>query len=449
MEDIMKMAEISLNLLKKPFHRILLGRPWDEKDEMCLMEYDVLSISVLLYIFSDADGREKIRSGLNHLFGIEDPQGAILFFLSTKVNAPYEGEKLFRRVDFCVGFFRELEKESPETEGVAAVMHQVQECVLLAVMKGSDDVNLNAAVLILSSYLTCRLSQIHGIGVKDETKQFIHYPSFSKLSEIFKSYGMEVEEFVPFEDQRLNDIAMPIYTSFRNEIEKDCLVSFTEKNKDPQRLIAYTEWEYAVAVGQIYQMNRHIEEGDLADFYLRPSQMTELKQAVGEIYNLEEEAEEVADLSPFEEKGITLRDLVTHALLQYFMYLSASDGFYARKEAQAIGETLGIHFMPPQMGQYVRENNIYSASFDEKVPELLKGLVRLDNGLEGDGYARSEGYGERLVGLMEKAGELFLQIDGSMNDDEKRDLGTYISTMRNYLNKNLKNGRDHNSRIGI
>lgn len=110
MEDIMKMAEISLNLLKKPFHRILLGRPWDEKDEMCLMEYDVLSISVLLYIFSDADGREKIRSGLNHLFGIEDPQGAILFFLSTKVNAPYEGEKLFRRVDFCVGFFRELEK---------------------------------------------------------------------------------------------------------------------------------------------------------------------------------------------------------------------------------------------------------------------------------------------------------------------------------------------------
>lgn len=35
MEDIMKLAEIALNLLKNPFHRILLGRPWDEKDELC------------------------------------------------------------------------------------------------------------------------------------------------------------------------------------------------------------------------------------------------------------------------------------------------------------------------------------------------------------------------------------------------------------------------------
>lgn len=121
--------------------------------------------------FSDADGREKIRSGLNHLFEIEDPEGAIRFFLSTKVNAPYEGERLFRRVDFCFGFFRELENESPGAEGVAATMHQVQECVLLAVMKSSDDINLNAAVLIMSSYLTCRLSQIRGIGLKDSGLQ--------------------------------------------------------------------------------------------------------------------------------------------------------------------------------------------------------------------------------------------------------------------------------------
>lgn len=438
MADIMNMAEISLELFKTPFHRFLFGRPWNENDEKCLMENDVLSISVLLYIFSDAEGREKIRSGLSHLFDIKDPESAILFFMSTKVNAPYEAEKLFRRVDFCAGFFNELREENPEAGKLAVKMHDIQEYVLLAVISGSDEANLNAAILILSSYLTCRLSQIRGIGLTDARMDFIKWPSFSQLSEIFKSYGMKVKDFVPFKDKRLNDIAMPIYISFREQIEKDCLVSFTEKNKEPQRLIEYTAWDFANAVSQIQQMNRHIEKGDIADFFLQPSQMTELKQVVGEIFNLAEEAEEVIDQTPFTENKITMRDVVTIALFEFFMYLSASDGFYARKEAQAIDETLGFHYTPPQMSQYVRENNIYSASFDEKVPEILNIFVKLDNGLEQKGFVPSEGYGERLVGLMEKAGKLFLQIDGSMNDDEARDLGTYISTMRNYLDENLE-----------
>jgi hypothetical protein len=438
MADIMKMAEMSLNLLKKPFHRFLFGRPWDEKDEMCLMEYDVLSISVLLYIFSDAEGREKIRFGLSHLFDIKDPEGAILFFMGTKVNAPYEGEKLFRRVDFCTGFFRAFQNEHPEAGEVAVKMHDIQECVLLAIMNGSDEMSLNAAVLILSSYLTCRLSQIRGIGLTDAQMDVIKWPSFSQLSEIFKSHEMEVQEFVPFEDNRLSDAAMPIYLSFREQIEKDCLVFFTEKNKDPQRLIDYTAWDFNNAVSQIQEMNRHVEEGDLTDFFLHPSQMTELKQAVGEIFNLVEEAGEVIDPTPFTERNITTQDVVTIALFEFFLYLSASDGFYARKEAQALDETLGIHYTPFQMSEYVRENNIYSASFDEKVPEILSIFVKLDNGLEQEGYVPSRGYGERLVGLMENAGKLFLQIDGSMNDDEARDLGTYISTMRNYLDENLE-----------
>lgn len=438
MSDVMKMAEISMDIFKKPFHQFIFGRPWDEKDEKKLMEHDVLSISVLLYIFSDAEGREKILAGLEHLFGIEDPEGAILFFLSTKVNAPYEGEKLFRRIGLCTGLFHELANEQTEAGKIAVDMHDIQECLLLAIIQGSDDIKLHAAILILSSFLTCRLSQIRGVGITEPQMDLIKWESFSQLSEIFKSYEIEVDAFVPFEDKKMNEIALPIYESFRAEIEKDGLVSFTERNKDPQRYIPYTSWDYTNAVGQIQQMNRHMEDGDLSDFFLRPSQMTELKQAVGEIFNLGEEANEVIDRAQLAASHLTMRDMVMATLFQFFMYLSASDGFYARKEAQAVEETLGIHYTPGQMDHYVRENNLYSASFDEKEPELLKIFVQLDEGLKQKGLVQEKGFGERLTDGMDKAGGLFLQIDGNMNDDEVRDLGTYISTMRRYLDTQLR-----------
>ncbi|MBQ1316257.1 MAG: hypothetical protein IIY46_02115, partial [Lachnospiraceae bacterium] len=46
---------------------------------------------------------------------------------------------------------------------------------------------------------------------------------------------------------------------------------------------------------------------------------------------------------------------------------------------------------------------------------------------------------EKLLYLFERAGEIFLSLDGSMNEDEKRDMKLYLANLRRYV-ESMKEG---------
>lgn len=435
------LLESAKEILRALFHSdtqlSLYGRVWSTKDRKALMEYDALSEAAVGYIFADEKQRNTIESGLEEIFYIRDAKAAIEYFLCTKVNSPFEAEKLFRRIGLNTGFFIEFAKHDPRVKSnIIEMMHDALEGVVLAIHAPDTKMSLNSCTLLLRAYMECTLAQVRNNGINDPQTIVLTIPSFAELSRIFRENEFEVDDYVSFGNEKLDSIAKEIYGAFRKEIEKDALVSFVEKNKKSGQFLPYSSWDYTSALTAIQQMDRHLENGDLEAYIFEPSRMKDFKETTGELRSLTKEVLEFVEDGPPKHTQTILKLSAKMMLRDFFMYLTASDGFYSGKKAKAVSEAIEEEMSPDDIREYVEKHDIYTVSFEQKEPLFLNFIMQIDDGLREKGLAQAAGYSRRFVDLMEKAGEQFLKIDGSMNDEEEQALVTYVSMLRDYLDKN-------------
>lgn len=133
-----------------------------------------------------------------------------------------------------------------------------------------------------------------------------------------------------------------------------------------------------------------------------------------------------------------IRRLAHKEILSFLLYLSASDGSIEVQEALFIKDYLDEQISPEEMCQKIEEENIYSKTFEERAPLVLKKLVKLDNAnYEKDGKLE-ESEAEKYICLYEALGMEFTACDREMAQSEKDDLNTYINNMRSFYRANYQ-----------
>ncbi len=133
-----------------------------------------------------------------------------------------------------------------------------------------------------------------------------------------------------------------------------------------------------------------------------------------------------------------IRRLAHKEVLNFLLYLSASDGSIETSEALFINDYLDEQLSPEVMCQRIEEENIYSKTFEERAPLILKKLVKLDNAqYEKDGQLK-ESQAEKYICMYEGLGKAFASCDREMCQSEKEDLSTYITNMRSFYRANYK-----------
>lgn len=108
------------------------------------------------------------------------------------------------------------------------------------------------------------------------------------------------------------------------------------------------------------------------------------------------------------------------------------------QERAFIKDYLGYDFSNSDINQYNAENNIYSVSFEQKVPSSMKVFVSIENA-----YFNAKGYNDEfesslLFCLFERLGNELIACDGEVTDNEKRDLNIYLTMLKSYINSNVK-----------
>ena len=108
------------------------------------------------------------------------------------------------------------------------------------------------------------------------------------------------------------------------------------------------------------------------------------------------------------------------------------------QERAFIKDYLGYDFSNSDINQYNAENNIYSVSFEQKVPSSMKVFVGTENA-----YFNAKGYNygfesSLLFCLYERLGNELIACDGEVTDNEKRELNIYLTMLKSYINSNVK-----------
>lgn len=139
------------------------------------------------------------------------------------------------------------------------------------------------------------------------------------------------------------------------------------------------------------------------------------------------------------------REYIEIYLLDFFMYLSASDGKIATKEAEFIRECLAFDYSVSEIYERIKKYNLYSEEFEKNIPLTITAIVESDNYLNNhNGSAHIDKpdmpRSKLLVRLYERLGQELLACDDDISENETRDLAIYIGNLTEYINQNLEWG---------
>ena len=136
-------------------------------------------------------------------------------------------------------------------------------------------------------------------------------------------------------------------------------------------------------------------------------------------------------------KDVQVGKIARFEVGKFLMYLSASDGEIKWSEASVISTLCELDLSPERIGDFIRENNIYSTEFENTVPTTLQLIVQVDN-IQYENKTMKEDIDgpQLLINLYKWAAEYFVASDGDVDVNEETDTHIYISMMEDYINNN-------------
>lgn len=129
-------------------------------------------------------------------------------------------------------------------------------------------------------------------------------------------------------------------------------------------------------------------------------------------------------------------------MIMFLMYLAASDGTISWDEVRYIGDICGFSGTPNQVGKAIREKNLYSREFEQRVPICLRLMVELDKFMKKDG---DSGAGNASVAVIETfriVGAGLINLNSPVCENSINDHRIYIHMMEEYKDNKLGLGPD-------
>ena len=158
--------------------------------------------------------------------------------------------------------------------------------------------------------------------------------------------------------------------------------------------------------------------------------VAQIKSMVDSMLQFCEALEGVTDLG-----GLSVKKVMRMDLLKYALYLSASDGYVDEAEAAFIRDYYDWDMPPALWTKFIKENGIYSTSFENEVPLSLKIFVKADN----NAYTKNPdapNLCELYHGSFAHLGSLLIKSDGNVGNQEEEDLEIYLTMLQDYIDEN-------------
>lgn len=154
-----------------------------------------------------------------------------------------------------------------------------------------------------------------------------------------------------------------------------------------------------------------------------------------EIYDsLDENGMGIGNIVEGEENATSI-EILKADVVMFLLYLAASDGELSEKEAGFIGSYLGIYYTVDKMREEIRDNNIYSTDFEQRIPLSVVLMVQADNKIVQNGYIDSTG-SRMIYDFFKLVGQAFLACDNSIGNIELDNLARYLNNIKMYINEN-------------
>lgn len=161
-----------------------------------------------------------------------------------------------------------------------------------------------------------------------------------------------------------------------------------------------------------------------------------IKKIVSDLFVIVEAL--VSEKDDVQRESKMAKHLARKEMLHFLMYLSAADGSIELQESLFLKDYFDEQLSPEEICQTIEEENIYSATFEKKIPLTLKRLVRFDNAVYEKQGALKESLAEKYICLYEALGMEFVACDREVSQCERDDLNIYINNMRSFYRANYK-----------
>jgi len=132
--------------------------------------------------------------------------------------------------------------------------------------------------------------------------------------------------------------------------------------------------------------------------------------------------------------GQSLTQILQEECICFLMYLSASDGTIAKKEAEFINQLFDKKYSTDEINIRIQQENLYSAAFEKLIPVSLQCLVAIDNE-NANANKKVAPISEQFFSFFELLGKEFIACDENVSDSEVEDLTIYLTMLKEYIIK--------------
>lgn len=137
-------------------------------------------------------------------------------------------------------------------------------------------------------------------------------------------------------------------------------------------------------------------------------------------------------------QDLSLINIFRGDIARFMLYLSASDGNLSPEEAQAFRTITGFTDSVDALIQLIRDHNLYSTAFESTVPMSVKIVTEAERNLLAMGAKLHPDTTVQalFIDFFESVGGIMLGSDDGVTENEQRDLGIYMNTLRQYMHQN-------------
>ncbi len=148
---------------------------------------------------------------------------------------------------------------------------------------------------------------------------------------------------------------------------------------------------------------------------------------------------------------VSLKSIYRHNLAEFLMYLSSSDGFITDEEAQMYNEVTGFSGNIEKMVEYINENDIYSARFENEIPLIFRLLKECEMTAMNENKCitinLNRSFTELFADFFALIADVFIEVDGEVAWPEMEDSNIYLNTIKKYISKGTKTIDDYYNMI--
>ncbi len=417
------------------------GRIWIMEDLWELMRYDILEACVPAYVMADEEERDIIVRGTGELLGLEEPENSIRYMLHYHVNSQYKVLGLLHRIPRCSSFFlltcQERGMAKDLEDFLCTISLMTKEVTLLGICSETDRFFLNAGLITNRALMDCQRYNLLAAGVKAEETPAVEvdWPTYEDMMKRFRNEKLEIGEYEPMGDPDLDEAGQRIFEAVARQVDG----LFQYQIEASQREGFYRPDSMRYLTRALREMIYAGKPMPGKDGYKKPrKQGDQLLTKTEEWLALADEADRVIRMK--ERENFTLRDAFQAELLDFLLYLAESDGFLARQEAEAINACCGTGLTKSEMRRRIEEENLYSVTYEKKIPFTLNILCQADRQITEQLTAKKPSdFSARCLHLQNEIGQLFIACDGSANEEEKRDLETRMRYLEAYVAEHAGN----------